>query len=205
MVNGYARKISGLDFEYHSCIPGLRESILIRATSGKDFMEWETEAVREKINERYAAFVWIAAIGSGPGSARMDLSVDGVQSFSFYTDTRSEWDISGEGGSSLAFRSIMIDQHGDHHGYMILRLPADRVKAGVPLKIRVTGSASSLSSWYMTFRKPVRTGVSLNAFPAILKNDGSPLQLVEAAIFYFGEDTDAEIYANGRLLKSTPL
>jgi hypothetical protein len=35
MVNGFARKISGLDFEYHSCIPGLRESILIRATSGK--------------------------------------------------------------------------------------------------------------------------------------------------------------------------
>lgn len=205
MVNGYARKISGLDFEYHSCIPGLRESILIRATGGKDFMEWETEAVKDKISEKYAAFVWIAAIGSGPGTARMDLSIDGGEGFSFYTDTRSEWDVIGDGGSSLGFRSIMVDQHGDHHGYMILRLPAERVKPGVPLRIKVTGSAANLSSWYMTFRKPVRTGVSLNAFPAILKNEGSPLQLVEAAIFYFGEDTDANIFANGKLIKSTPL
>ena len=42
LVNGFAHKVSGLDFDYHSCIPGLRSSILVRATNGKDFMEWET-------------------------------------------------------------------------------------------------------------------------------------------------------------------
>ncbi len=51
MLNGFARKISGLDFEYHSCIPGLRESILVRATSGRDMMEWETSIVPEKMTE----------------------------------------------------------------------------------------------------------------------------------------------------------
>jgi hypothetical protein len=45
LINGFTRKVSGLDFEYHSCIPGLRSSILVRATNGKDFMEWETAAV----------------------------------------------------------------------------------------------------------------------------------------------------------------
>ena len=205
MLNGFARKISGLDFEYHSCIPGLRESILVRATSGRDIMEWETSIVPEQMPEKYATFIWIAALGSGAGSARMDLAVNDRQTFSFYTDARAAWDETSEDGATLSFRSIMTDQHGDHHGYMILRLPSGTVPKGKPLKLKVTGSAANLSSWYMTFRKPVATGVTLNAFPAILKNNGNPLQLVEAAIFYFGDQTKARVYANGKLIENTTL
>lgn len=52
LVNGYSDKISGTDYEYHSCIPGLRQSIIIRAESGNDFMEWVTDApvLRDKRN-----------------------------------------------------------------------------------------------------------------------------------------------------------
>ncbi len=121
------------------------------------------------------------------------LKQDGGDHFSFYTDGRKSWDIEGDNGSSLSFRAIMTDQHGDHHGYMILRVPSGTVAKGRPLKIRVTGSATNLTSWYMTFRKPVETGVTLNAFPAILKNNGNPVQLVEAGIFYFGDQADARI------------
>jgi hypothetical protein len=39
LINGYLKKIAGLDYNYQSCIPGLRESMLLRATSGKDFIE----------------------------------------------------------------------------------------------------------------------------------------------------------------------
>ncbi len=205
LVNGFATKLSGLDFEYHSCIPGLRESILVRATGGKDMMEWQTAAVPEKITEKYAAFVWIAAIGSGPGIARMDLETDRGDHLSFYTDGGSSWDIDGDNGSSLSFRTIMTDQYGDRHGYMILRLPARTLVKGRPLKISVTGSAANLSSWYMIFRKPVETGVTLNAFPAILRNNGNPLQLVEAGIFYFGDEAEAEVYANGKMIEKTSL
>jgi hypothetical protein len=205
IVNGFARKLSGTDFEYHSCIPGLRESILVRATGGRDVMEWETAAIQEGTDKKYAAYVWIAALGSGPGTARMDLSVNGENILSFFTDGRRSWDIEGSGGTMLSFRSVMTDQHGDHHGYMILRMPPDRVPVGKPLKIGVTGSAANLSSWYMTYRKPVETGVTLNAFPAILKNQGNPVQLVEAAIFYFGDGTEANIYADGKLIEKTTL
>lgn len=200
LVNGFSRKVSGLDFEYHSCIPGLRSSILIRATNGKDLVEWETAAVPAGVSRKYVTFVWIAALGSSPGTARMDLAINGTPSFSFLTDGRSSWDLRGSGGLSLSFRTVMTDQFGDRHGYMILRIPADQVSAGRPLVIRVTGSNAGLTSWYMTYRKPVETGVTVNAFPAILKNNGNPLQLVEAGIFYFGESRAAQIYANGRLI-----
>ncbi len=205
IVNGFKQKISGLDFEYHSFIPGLRESILVRSTSGKDMMEWETSPVPEEITEKYAAFVWIAALGSSPGTARMDLETEGGHRISFFTDGRKSWDIAGDKGSSLSFRAVMTDQHGDHHGYMILRLPSDELPGGSTVKIKVTGSPANLSSWYMTYRKPVETGVTLNAFPAVLKNEGNPLQLIEAGIFYFGDRTEAQIYANGNIIEKTTL
>jgi len=205
ILNGYAGKVSGLDFEYHSCIPGLRESILIRATNGRDMMEWVTEKVPGSIREKYATFVWISALGSSPGTARMDLSVDGEHSLSFYTDGRRSWDIRGEKGISLSFRSVMTDQYGDHHGYMILRIPAGNLTGGNPVRLEVKGSAASLTSWYMTYRKPVETGVTINAFPAILKNEGDPRQLVEAGIFYFGDTTDVSIYADGKPVSTAVL
>ena len=89
LINGYSKKISGLDYDYQSCIPGFRESMLLRAINGKDFMEWETEAVPSGISKKYATFIWIAALGSSPGRARMDLSVDG-RNYSFYTDGKPD-------------------------------------------------------------------------------------------------------------------
>ena len=205
LINGYANKVSGMDFEYTSCIPGHRQCMLLRAVNGKDFMEWETDPAPTAIKEKYATFVWIAALGSGPGRARMDLAINGNQQFSFYTDSKPVWEVISADGSSLKFNSIMVDQHGDQHGYMILRIPAAKVVAGKALKIRVTGSAANLSSWYMTFKKAVKTGVTLNPFPAILKQGNERTQLVEAAIFYFGQEVEAKIYANNKLLETTKL
>ena len=205
LINGYSKKVSGLDYDYQSCIPGLHESLLMRATSGKDYIEWETEPVPSHIGSKYATFTWVAALGSSLGKARMDLAVDGIQNYSFYTDGLKTWEVKGTDGSYLSFNSIMVDQNGDNHGYMILRIPPDRLASGKPLSIRVTGSQARLTSWYMTFKKPVKTGVTLNPLPAIIKKGSTQLQLVEAAIFYFGKGSEANIYADGKLIETALL
>lgn len=205
LINGFKNKIAGLDYDYQSCIPGLRASILMRATSGKDYVEWETDKIPSGIKQKYAAFIWVAAIGSSPGKARMDLYAGNDFNFEFYSDGRGDWDIEGEGGSLLSFHSIMVDQHGDNHGYMTLRIPVNKLTAGTSLKIKVTGSRANLTSWYMTFKKEVKTGVTLNAFPAIMKKGNAEVQLVEAGIFCFGQKADAKIFANGKLLETATL
>ena len=205
LVNGYSDKVSGTDYEYHSFMPGPRPSIIIRAESSKDFMEWQTEAPLLQDKRKYAAFIWVAAIGSSPGNAGMSLSTDLNHKFSFNTDGRPAWTITSDDGSSLNFNSIMTDQHGDHHGYMVLRIPSAKLTKGKPLIIKVTGSESHLTSWYMTYKQQVKTGVALNPFPAVLKKDNAHLQLVEAAIFYFGKETDCKIYANNKLVAGTHL
>jgi hypothetical protein len=203
LVNGFSAKISGLDYDYHSCIPGLRESLLCRATSGKDFIEWETAPSPSKISQKYAAFIWVAAIGSSPGKAQMDLAAGDIK-FTFFTDGKQQWDLHEPGGTILSFNSIMTDQHGDKHGYMILRIPSAKLIPG-RLRIRVTGGNSQLTSWYMTFRRPVETGVTINAFPAIIRKGSEEKQLVEAGIFYFGKQADAKIFVNGKLNESSRL
>ena len=205
LVNGFSDKISGTDYEYHSCIPGLRQSIIIRAESGNDYMEWVTDAPMLTDRKKYSAFIWVTAIGSSPGNASMYLTTDLNHKFSFNTDGRTAWTINSDDGSSLSFSSIMTDQHGDHHGYMVLRIPSGKLIKGKPVKLRVTGSKSNLTSWYMTYKKEVKTGVALNPFPAVLKKDNAHLQLVEAAIFYFGKETDCKIFANNKLVASAPL
>lgn len=204
LVNGYSEKISGLDYEYQSCIPGLRESLLCRATSGKDFVEWETAEMPSSIKERYAAVVWVAAIGSSPGKASMKLDVNDRMLFTFHTDGRESWELPGQDGSSLSFNSIMTDQHGDRHGYMILRIPSGKLPSG-KLRIRVTGNRDNLTSWYMTFRKKVESGVTFVPFPAIIRKGSQEKQLVEAGIFYFGKEAPAQIYLEGKLLDKTTL
>jgi hypothetical protein len=205
LINGYSKKITGLDFDYESCIPGFRQSMLLRAINGKDFMEWETEPAPAGISQKYAAFIWVAALGSSPGRAHMDLDVDGKQTYSFFTDGKPVWTVANPDGSSLSFNSIMVDHNGDNHGYMILRIPSKQIKPNTALKLRVTGGQANLTSWYMTFLKPVKTGVSMRPFPAILKNGSTPLQLVEIAVFYFGNEADAKIYSNGKVIDNSKL
>jgi hypothetical protein len=179
--------------------------MLLRAINGKDYIEWETDPASTKTGKKYGTFIWVAAIGSSPGRARIDLNVEGRQTYSFYTDGKREWLIKNADGSSLSFNSIMVDQNGDNHGYMFLRIPAKSLSEGASLRIKVTGSQSNLTSWYMTFKKPVKTGVTARPFPAIIRKGSAQLQLVETGVFYFGKESDAKIYSNEKLIETTNL
>lgn len=202
-VNGYAAKISGTDYEYHSCIPGLRQSLIIRADSGKDSMTWTTGQASQVKPGKYVAYIWVAAIGSSPGNAAMSLSTDQGHRFTFRTDGKASWMLPSPDGSSLSFTSIMTDQFGDRHGYMILRVPSSAPNAGKTLRITMSGERAGLTSWYMTYKKPVVNGVSVSAFPAIIKKGDDHLQLVEVDIFYFGREGKADIFANGKHIAAT--
>ena len=205
IVNGFAKKVSGDDFSYHSSIPIATESLLIRATDGKSYMEWETEAVPAKLNTETVTFVWLAGIGSSPGKASFDLAVNGENKFNFWTDGADTFTQTHEDGSSLLFIKDLIDQHGDRFGFLYLTLPASKVTPGKPLHLKVTGGRFNLSSWYMTFTFPIESSFSVKSFPAILEEDGKQYQLGVAGILHFDEPTMAKVFVDGRLVKETSL
>ena len=75
-INGFERKVSGTDFSYHSSIPEVKESLIIRATDGKSVMEWETAPVKIQPGAKTVTVVWLAGIGSSPGKAVFEAEIN---------------------------------------------------------------------------------------------------------------------------------
>ncbi len=206
LLNGYENKISGTDYIYHSFIPGLNESMIIRATGGKEMMEWETETVKSISPEmKYISFIWIAAIGSGPGKADFKLETNHGESFVFFSDGKPEWELLSNNGSKLRFTKMWTDQYGDHHGYMQLKIPKELITIGKSIRIKITGGNTALSSWYMTYKKPIKTNLTIKALPAIIKDHHKLKQLATASIFYFGKETEAKFFADQKLIATQKL
>ena len=205
IANGFAGKISGTDFSYHSSIPIAKECMLIRATDGNSSMEWETAPVPESLSEETVTFVWLAGIGSSPGRARFDVKISGQEKFSFRAEGSENWTKTAKDGSTLSFQKDMTDQFGDQFGFMFLQIPAESLKKGKTLKIKVTGGNFNKTSWYMTFKFPVKSGLNFKAFPAILENSHSEKQLGVAGILHFGPSTTARIFLDDKLIKETEI
>lgn len=203
LVNGYAAKVSGTDFSYHSSVPVARDSLLIRATDGRSSMEWKTAPAPAAQGAEFVSFVWLAGLGSSPGKASFDLAVGGVRKFTFWADGTDEWSLAAPDGSTLRFRKDMVDQHGDRFGFMVLTLPASRVKAGQPLSLKVTGGKFGKTSWYMTFKFPLEDGLHIKALPALPITKGDPHQLGVAGILHFGEPAAARIFIGGEPVGET--
>ena len=136
LVNGYETKIKGEDFLYYSSVPVAKESLLIRATDGNYDMVWQTASVPEKVKTENITYVWLAGIGSSPGVADFYVEINGKRMFTFRTDGSNEWNYSNDEGISLCFKKDMIDQHGDHFGFMYLTCPDGKLKVGEKLNIR---------------------------------------------------------------------
>lgn len=202
-VNGYSKKKSGNDFSYHSSIPLAKSCLLVRATDGNSSLEWKTEPVSEKIETEFVTFVWLAGLGSSPGRARFDLQIDGKQKFSFWADGLNEWQLESEDGSTLSFQKEMVDQHGDRFGFMYLKIPAKLLPKGKPLNLKVTGGKFDKTSWYMTFKFKVKSGLTFKSFPAIVETNGVEEQLGVAGVLHFGEPSKAQIFLNDKQIKET--
>jgi hypothetical protein len=205
IINGFERKISGDDFSRQSSVSGINKSLIIRATDGKYSMEWQTETMPATIKEKYVTVVWLAGIGSSPGFADMTLTVNNQQKITFHTDSKKDWKIQSADGSELLFHSDMEDQHGDKFGFMFLRIPSEKVEKGKPLILKMTGGNDRKSSWYMTFQMPVRSGLSVRPFPAIIKENGQNMQLASGTVLYIGMPQTAKIYLNDKMVKEQQL
>lgn len=201
ILNGYANKIAGDDYIYHSSVPQAEKSMIVRATDGNYSMEWTTDTLPYNVEQKYVVISWLAGIGSSPGLSEMKLTYNNSGSFIFLTDGRSDWNNKGQGGSELSFHAGMTDQFGDKFGFMRLKIPTRELTPGKPLTLKVTGGDFGRTSWYMTFKMPVKTHVNLKVFPALLKDSGKNNQLVSGGILYMGEKDTLFIYSNKELVK----
>lgn len=198
LLNGYAEKVSGTDFSYHSSITGIGKSLIVRANNGKQRMTWKTETVPAQVEQPYVSFVWYAGMDVNQEKTPMHLYVNGKQAFTFQGRQKDQWRFKNADGMELIYRNDGFDRHNDQFGFLFLRVPAEKLKKGQPLELSVRGSKSNSQAWYMTFREDVSQGFSVHSYPAVLKKEGANEQMLAIHAFHFGKPATASFKADGK-------
>jgi alpha-mannosidase len=169
---GYTKSVKGGGFEYHSPQPGVNSSLLLRSIDSVQYIEWETETVPAGYAEPIIHFIWMFGIDANTDSHAFKLYVNGQYCLTFFNPLASEmkpWRVEGAHGTSLAFRTTMLDKYGDPMGYAVLSLPASMALKGKPQDIRIVGESKESRSWYMTFEAGVEEKLTITQEPALIR------------------------------------
>lgn len=198
-ISGYAKEITGENIGYFSAYPDYATTALLtRCTDGKKVIEWETAPVPENINSRYVYFSWVAGHSSGTsgGKRSFDLYVNDKKILTFTTFPDNQmpvWSYAAQDSSRIVFERTKTDAANDAHGLAFLRLPVDKIRKGLPVRLKVVGQAEQSNDWYMTFKFSFEEKVDITPMPFVLK-DGKQSMLLTA--LHFGKDEPLKIKVN---------
>ena len=76
---------------------------------------------------------------------------NGVKRFIIPVSQKSEWSIAGTEGGKLNFQALMLDRHGDAHGYMSMEVPSSWLNKGGKQEIKIAGDKSGSSTWIIIY------------------------------------------------------
>jgi hypothetical protein len=190
LLPGYMNRVNGTKFTYGTAIPGVENAMIVRATDGNWYMEWETAKVPANVSQDYISFVWAANLDSRTDDIPMTLTVNGTTEIGFNLSSGGVWS-SEMDGLTLSFQKSMTDEHGDFYGFMILRVPSEKLDPGHPVMLRVTAGNTNTSAWYMTVTEPVRESLRVTPNDAILTIDGQSVQPLSVQTVQFGKPGSA--------------
>jgi len=187
LVSGYESTASGEDLLYHSPIPHVDHSLLVRSLERERHIEWETAAVPNDYVGDEATFVFLAAIDINDDVRQFDLFVNERLSLTFQNPNsvsidRLSW--VGEHGVHADFRVTEIDKYDDAMGYVFLHVPREFWEESRMLRLRVAGESADKSTWFMVFKEPITPGVTINNSPALLRGENGHRQALRADFIY---------------------
>jgi alpha-mannosidase len=208
-VNGYRRSLSGQVLAYHSSHPDADSALLARANGETAAISWETDPLPASAEGDFYQLIWLAGLEreGWPGQEvhAFDFYVDGQLWFTFHNlknENAKKWKVPGPQGAELSFEATMVDRAGDLFGYMYLKVPKSKVKAGAPLTLQVQGRDEKSLDWYMTLQYVFRFDPALRAEP-VLTAQGK--QLLRLSIDNLQEGRTVEVSAEGMDPVTKPL
>lgn len=180
-MNGYERTLKGGGFQYHSPIPGVGTSMLVRSLDSLQYVEWTTSPVSLQGNPAMVSIIWIFGIDANPDSHPFRLFINGTYCLTFTNPVTSEkksFLARGILNSTLEFRPTMLDKYADPMGYAILTVPASMIRNGEAQVLRIQGETGGSRSWYMTFEAPVTESFSIIKESSLIRGNGGNLRRV---------------------------
>jgi alpha-mannosidase len=199
-LRGYQKTISGEAISYHSPYPDSNSARIVRATDGRRTAEWQTAPVPADFAAPEATFIWMSGLGTGKGTHRFRLDINGADALTFTTSpdsSRRAWTVKGPAGVALSFETAMVDPFNDLFGFMLLTVPAALLRPSEPLRLRVTGEAAGSSDWFMVFEDVLAPGVRVKGEQVLVRKNGGLRQLLRVEVSHVAPPADAVITAAG--------
>jgi hypothetical protein len=197
-LSGYARRLAGEELVYHSPIPAVTRSLLVRSEDSTRAIAWESSPVPTDFTGDTAVFVLMAGLDVNEDRRAFTLTLDGRPVLTFHTPPtfadRYAWH--GADGLRADFRVTLQDKYGDAMGYVFLHVPRGMLTPGRPLRFGVAGESAGRRTWFMVFMDAMTPRIDLRNAPAVLRAPDGERQTVRVDVLYLGD--------GGRLRMESP-
>jgi len=195
-LQGYAMELGGKRFAYHSPLPGVTESLLVRGRETFEPIRWQTQEVPVQ-GDAHAAFIWMFGMDVSPFPATFHLYANGNYLLTFSSSRSSELGarlIRGKSGAELTLNTTMLDRHQDQMGFAILRLPSGMLEAGKPLVLELCADPEATDAWFMTFKTRLQQQTEISQNKVVVKgSEGARFHSVSASFLHLGEAANASV------------
>lgn len=193
---GFQKEISGKRFGYHSPLPDVNESLLLRGQEDYEDIQWLTETLPVDYQEEYASFIWIFGMDVTSTPVDFDLSVNGEYITTFSSSkasTLGPHTYDGKNGSSLTLNVTMLDKYEDQMGFAILQVPTNMLELGHPLQLKISTSTKDNNAWFMTYKSSVKEKIEVYQNKVVAKNEGKLFHSISVDFVHVGEDAVAKV------------
>ena len=193
---GYVEEVSGKRFGYHSPIPDVNTSLLIRGQEDYSSIKWKSESVPENYPRNYVTFIWLYGMDVSSNPSTFKLSVNDKEWFSFSNSKTSNIGIrkfQGEDGAELTFNVTMLDKYEDHMGFAILKLPVEAIKPGEQNLFKISTNTFNNDAWFMTFKTTIEKKIDVYQNKVVAKKEGKLFHSISVDFINVGEDAEVNV------------
>lgn len=189
-VPGYARSVRGEELTYHSPMPTVNKSLLVRSLNRAWDIEWESADVPNAGTADTVEFVLMIGIDVNEEPRRFDLFVNGDSVLAIRNPVSAdagviEWE--GRRGVRATFHVTELDKFGDAMGYLFLRLPRSLAAGSARTRFRVAGETADARTWLMVFQEPITPRIEARNAPALLRADSGATQSLRVDVLHLGD------------------
>ena len=179
---GYAADERGEVLTYHSPIPTVQTSLLVRSEARERSIAWVSAPVPVGRRDPDVTFVLMVGIDVNPAPRAFDLVVAQRDTLRLKNPLAVEvgdtlrW--TGALGTRGAFHVTLIDRYGDAMGFLFLTVPRALWEPGRPVRFETLGESAGERTWFMVFREALAPSVRLQNAPAILRTERGETQVL---------------------------
>ncbi|MGW8268429.1 MAG: glycoside hydrolase family 38 N-terminal domain-containing protein, partial [Longimicrobiales bacterium] len=181
-LQGYARDLEGEVLQYHSPVPTVGTSLLVRSEDRARSIAWESQSVPADFDGEEAVFALMVGIDVNAEPRGFDLRVGGREAFRIRNPLQARvgdtlrW--RGDHGIRGEFQITLLDRYGDAMGFLFLTVPRGILEPGSPVEFEVLGESAGARTWFMVFRDSLKPRLELQNAPAVLRSEEGEAQIL---------------------------